>query len=247
MIRNLLLISLITIIWGNSNVSELNKNASFLYGSVANNNDGYVVEANIVIENLITKKSYSLVTNDDGEYKISLLPSVYKIEVKKAGFCPQTRAPFEIKSNEKLNINLNLLVCSIESIVVVEKEKKNSGIISQYQIPYKEDKLIIDTINSLTGNAWIQYGKKNFLNNKVNYEEISFKDNTTASIYLSYNTIQVSTNSLTLKSPNTFNAKGNVVFEDGKNRYKFEEVVFTLKDGKYTFISSKPNVDVNEN
>lgn len=239
MTKILFLINSFVLVWMSSVTFAFADNKGSLFGSIVDKDNSYIVGASVTIEDLITQKKYSIVTNDDGSYEITLTPSIYKMEVKKEGFCLKMRSPFEIKPKEKLNINLNLVDCSIETVIVIGNDKKDSGTISQYQIPYKEDKLLIDSSNSFIGTAWIQYGKKTLLDSEINYEQMSAKDTMVIPVYLSYNAIQVSANSMLLQPSNTFIVKGNVLFEDGKNSYNFEELIFNLKNGKYVFISSK--------
>jgi hypothetical protein len=133
-------------------------------------------------------------------------------------------------------------MCGTESVVVIEEDKKNSGLVRKAHLPYAEQKFYLGG-ESIPDTLYIRFGSRSELNNQIKYGPFLLEDGSQSPVYLSYNTIQLFADSVTRGPENVFTAKGNVILEDGKSSRTFEEVTFRPKNGTYTVTYSKPILD----
>lgn len=212
---------------------------TILRGNVSDMDGASIALADIEVKDLKEQKNISVQTDDNGDYKVSLASGNYQIMVNKPGFCPQKTAPLDIEAETEIKVNVRMIVCSIVSKVVVDPDKKKSGMSSEYRAPFKEELIAIDSENDNTSSALIQYGEKLSSEKGTTFTAITMSRSKIYPVFFSYNTIQILTSSVFQESANIFTATGDVIFEDGTNRYEFKEVRFEFKDGKYKILNSK--------
>lgn len=209
-------------------------------GSITDTNNAFITKAAITLQNVVTKESRAVKTDDYGMYNISLTPGIYEVTARRTGFCPQTRAPFEVKADSKLSINLRLYVCGIGLVISIDsKDKRNSGSYDALIYPYKEEKIMIGSSSDAGSLAIIRYGVKHPGKESTVYDAIVEENDSKPAVWLSYNTLQVSADSMTQSSTNVFSAVGNVILEDGQIAREFKEIQFSLNEGNYTILASK--------
>ena len=205
-----------------------------LKGTITDQNGSVVSGAMVLIENVRTRRTYEVATNNVGQFEILVEAGVYVMTASKLGFCPQRRSAFEVGKTKSVSINISLFVCSIESVLIIG-DPDGAAMRDRYAVPFKQDLVGVGGAESF-GDVHIQYGEKTVLRSQTAYGPIRLDDESPAPVRLTYNNIQVYASSVKSFSNNLFVADGNVIFENGVDRFEFDHIVFLLYGGTHEFL-----------
>ena len=94
-----------------------------LLGTVTDQSGAVVPGTRLIVTNIETGVSVESATNDQGRYVVPyLLPGRYKLRVEQAGFKAFERGPFELRINDRLELDVVLQVGQVSDQVTVTAE-----------------------------------------------------------------------------------------------------------------------------
>ncbi len=118
-IRVILVISIVLIMMGSAGVLRADVTGSIL-GVVKDRSDASVVGAKIVATNVETNLAYETVSGSDGSFSIlALSAGTYKLTVTATGFRPFTESDIVVRVNDKLRLDVTLVVGTMTEQVEV--------------------------------------------------------------------------------------------------------------------------------
>jgi len=94
-----------------------------LLGTVTDQSGAAMPGTRLIVTNIETGVSADSTTNDQGRYVVPyLLPGRYKLRVEQAGFKAFERGPFELRINDRLELNVVLQVGQVSDQITVTAE-----------------------------------------------------------------------------------------------------------------------------
>lgn len=121
-----------------------------IVGVVQDKSNARIAGANVDVTDTATGVTRSYVTNSDGEYEaLQLIPGVYSVTVKHAGFSTEVRRNITVNVQSRVLIDVTLVVSSVQQQVVVNETEAQL----QTQSAQVADVLSTRSINDLPLNG----------------------------------------------------------------------------------------------
>jgi Carboxypeptidase regulatory-like domain len=114
--RILLLGGLLVVLSGQTMFAQFVRGA--MVGKVTDEKGAAVAGAEVKLTNLGTNEARSAITDGNGDYNFpALLPGVYSLEVRRAGFKTQVVNRVELQVNQTARVDVNLPVGELSEVV----------------------------------------------------------------------------------------------------------------------------------
>lgn len=204
-----------------------------LGGVVVDINQARIVNAKVILES--GGQTTTVATKDDGSFEVRLLPGVYKAKVVATGFCPLTRANFELRSSDNVTLNFVLSDCALEHALTFEKDrfKEESA---RYKLPFKEES--IDLLSALSLKLVVHFGKRSEKDGIIEYRGFELSNARPVGVTATYNHITLQADIIRFERNSLrMEAHGNVLVEDGKQKLRGNSAIVKLTN-------EHPQIDV---
>lgn len=199
-----------------------------LSGVAVDINEARIAKAKLTIEGL--NRTRTVITNDDGSYKVDLLPGLYQIKVSAQGFCPVGRAGFELRPSSNVTMNFVLADCALEYALTFENDKFK-GDVDRYKLPFKEESFFLGSQSSPPLNLFVQFGERLESKDVISYKGFKLSGDREVGATLTYNFLTLHADTICLdRSTFHIEAKGNVVVEDGNRTIHGNRVSVKFED-----------------
>lgn len=160
-------------------------------------------------------------TNESGAYRVELPAGIYRVTVKRQGFLPYRRASFEVHPSESVVINIALAISHIPvGVLYIGPASKAPRFPPDPPLNYDLHQLVDST--KQRRELLIEYANRRKKAGLVEYT------NGTASC----DSFLIYADKLSFfRNGTRIEAIGNVIVEDGKQRYKTNRTVVSLRQG----------------
>jgi hypothetical protein len=193
-----------------------------LSGVVLDSNEARIAKAKLTIER--GHETRTVITNDDGTYKIDLLPGLYQIRVTAQGFCPATRAGLKLRPTANVTMNFVVVDCALEYVLTFENDKFK-GDVDRYKMPFKEESFFLGSQSSPPLNLFVQFGERLESNGVIQYKGFKLSGDRQVGATLTYNLLTLHANTICLdKRKFHIEANGSVVVENGERTLRGDRV-----------------------
>lgn len=230
-------------------VSRAIEQTGHLKGTVVDFISGaWIARATIVFEG--SRITRSVITGEGGSYEVELPIDVYRISVKRLGFCLARRAVFRVQPSSETRIDFTLVPCAMASVGITKNGQYKGEMCSDVR-PFDYDSFQVSSSPDVSLELLLRFGERREDENGIEYEGAAVKHlvfgersrevlekHKYLGVMVSYDSLTIYADKVRLtKKTFEIEAHGNVVVEDGKKRTEARSV-------KIKFEASKPILEL---
>jgi len=187
----------------------------------------------------------TVVSTEDGSYQAQLPIDVYRISVRRLGYCSSRRAAVQLQASSDTRFDFILVPCAIENVGIIESGRYKGEACREAKT-FDFESFELSSSPRAKGELLLRFGTRREEQNFIEYEGaminylVSSQNPKEPVEKAKYLGVMVSYDSLTVygdkvklaKKTIELEARGNVVVEDGRKRTEASSVKIRFEAGK---------------
>ena len=201
-----------------------------LTGVVVDSSEARIGKAKVTIEGPNEKRT--VITDDDGTYKVELGPGLHRIRVSAQGFCPVARAAFEVVPSTDVILNFVMVDCALEYALILENDRFTNDV-DRFKMPFKEESFFLGSQSSPPLNLFVQFGERLESKGVIQYKGFKLSGDRQVGVTLTYNLLTLHADSVCVdKIAFKIEAAGSVIVENGRRITRGNQVSVKFEGGQ---------------